>query len=100
MLQGWVIVATSFAYLGLLFAIAYYADKRADAGRSIIASPYVYSLSLAVSILIAALWLLAVTLLVSHVTSSMWWGHRTQREVQLPCQSLQRTSKNSERPSR
>ena len=38
----------SFAYLGLLFAIAYYADKRADAGRSIIASPYIYSLSLAV----------------------------------------------------
>ena len=48
MLQGWVVVATSFAYLGLLFAIAFYADKRADAGRSIIASPYVYSLSLAV----------------------------------------------------
>jgi Na+/proline symporter len=48
MLQGWVIVGTSFAYLGLLFAIAFYADKRADAGRSIIASPYVYSLSLAV----------------------------------------------------
>jgi Na+/proline symporter/nitrogen-specific signal transduction histidine kinase len=48
MLQGWVIVVTSFAYLGLLFAIAYYADKRADAGRSIIASPYIYSLSLAV----------------------------------------------------
>ena len=48
MLQGWVIVLVSFAYLGLLFAIAYYADKRADAGRSVIASPYVYSLSLAV----------------------------------------------------
>jgi Na+/proline symporter/nitrogen-specific signal transduction histidine kinase len=48
MLQGWVIVVTSFAYLGFLFAIAYYADKRADAGRSVIASPYVYSLSLAV----------------------------------------------------
>ncbi|HWA36718.1 MAG TPA: sensor histidine kinase, partial [Burkholderiales bacterium] len=48
MLHGPVIVLTSFAYLGLLFAIAYYADKRADAGRSIIASPYVYSLSLAV----------------------------------------------------
>ncbi len=47
-LQGWVIVVASFAYLGLLFAIAYYADKRADEGRSIIASPYVYSLSLAV----------------------------------------------------
>ena len=48
MLQGWVIVVASFAYLGLLFAIAYYADKRADAGRSVIANPYIYSLSLAV----------------------------------------------------
>jgi Na+/proline symporter/nitrogen-specific signal transduction histidine kinase len=48
MLQGWVIVITSFAYLGLLFAIAYYADRRADAGRPVIASPYIYSLSLAV----------------------------------------------------
>jgi len=48
MLQGWVIVLTSFAYLGLLFAIAYYADHRADRGRSLIASPYIYSLSLAV----------------------------------------------------
>jgi Na+/proline symporter/nitrogen-specific signal transduction histidine kinase len=48
MLQGWVIVITSFAYLGLLFAIAYYADQRADAGRPVIGSPYIYSLSLAV----------------------------------------------------
>jgi Na+/proline symporter/nitrogen-specific signal transduction histidine kinase len=48
MLQGPVIVLISFAYLGLLFAIAYYADRRADAGRSVIASPYIYSLSLAV----------------------------------------------------
>src|SRR5512141_688004 len=48
MLQGWVIVLTAFAYLGLLFAIAYYADQRADAGRSVIANPYIYSLSLAV----------------------------------------------------
>jgi Na+/proline symporter/signal transduction histidine kinase len=48
MLQGWVIVVTSFAYLGLLFAVAYYADRRADAGRSVIDSPYIYSLSLAV----------------------------------------------------
>jgi hypothetical protein len=47
-LQGWVIIVTSFAYLGLLFAIAYYADQRADAGRSVIASPYIYSLSLGV----------------------------------------------------
>jgi Na+/proline symporter/signal transduction histidine kinase len=48
MLQGWVIVVTSFAYLGLLFAIAYWADQRGDSGRPVIASPYVYSLSLAV----------------------------------------------------
>jgi Na+/proline symporter/nitrogen-specific signal transduction histidine kinase len=48
MLQGWVIAVTSFAYLGLLFAIAYYADKRADAGRSLIANPYIYALSLGV----------------------------------------------------
>jgi Na+/proline symporter/nitrogen-specific signal transduction histidine kinase len=48
MLQGWVIVVTSFAYVGLLFGVAYYADRRADAGRSVIASPYIYSLSLAV----------------------------------------------------
>jgi Na+/proline symporter/nitrogen-specific signal transduction histidine kinase len=48
MLQGWVVVLASFAYLGLLFAIAYFADRRADAGRSVIDSPYVYSLSMAV----------------------------------------------------
>ena len=48
MLQGWVIVVASFAYLGVLFAIAFYADQRADARRSIIANPYIYSLSLAV----------------------------------------------------
>jgi Na+/proline symporter/nitrogen-specific signal transduction histidine kinase len=48
MLQGPVIVLTAFAYLGLLFAIAFYADKRADAGRPVIANAYVYSLSLAV----------------------------------------------------
>ncbi len=48
MLQGWLILLASFAYLGVLFAIAYYGDKRADAGRSIISNPYVYALSLAV----------------------------------------------------
>jgi Na+/proline symporter len=47
-LNGWVVAAAAFAYLGLLFAIAYYADKRAAAGRSVIANPYIYSLSLAV----------------------------------------------------
>ena len=48
MLQGWVIVLVAFAYLGVLFAVAYYGDKRAEAGRSIIANPYIYALSLAV----------------------------------------------------
>ncbi|MDR2241026.1 MAG: sensor histidine kinase [Zoogloeaceae bacterium] len=48
MLQGWVIASVSFAYLGMLFAIAYFGDKRADAGRSVIANPTIYALSLAV----------------------------------------------------
>jgi Na+/proline symporter/signal transduction histidine kinase len=48
MLHSTTIILISFAYLGLLFAIAYYADRRADAGRPVIASPYIYSLSLAV----------------------------------------------------
>jgi len=48
MLQGWVVVTVSLAYLGILFAIAYFADRRADAGRSVIANPTVYALSLAV----------------------------------------------------
>jgi Na+/proline symporter/nitrogen-specific signal transduction histidine kinase len=48
MLQGWVIITASFGYIGLLFAIAYYADRRALAGRSVIANPVIYSLSLAV----------------------------------------------------
>ena len=39
MLQGWFIVATSFAYIGLLFAVAWFADKRAAEGRSIISNP-------------------------------------------------------------
>ncbi|HEU4325686.1 MAG TPA: sensor histidine kinase [Roseiflexaceae bacterium] len=48
MLQGWVILTISLLYLGLLFAIASYGDRRADQGRSIISSPLVYALSLAV----------------------------------------------------
>src|SRR5829696_7105934 len=48
MLVATVIVLASFLYVGLLFAIAYWGDKRADAGRSIIANPYIYALSLAV----------------------------------------------------
>jgi len=48
MLQGWSIVLASLAYLGVLFAIAWWADRRADSGRSVIANPTVYALSLAV----------------------------------------------------
>src|SRR5512139_2336959 len=48
MLQGWVIGSVSFAYLGVLFAIATWGNRRAEAGRSIIANPWIYGLSLAV----------------------------------------------------
>ncbi len=48
MLQGWFILLISFAYLLLLFAVAYYGDRRADQGRSLIANPYIYTLSMAV----------------------------------------------------
>ncbi|GAB4426285.1 MAG: ATP-binding protein [Anaerolineae bacterium] len=48
MLQGWVILLVSLAYIGLLFAVAYTGDKRADAGRSVIGNPYIYALSLGV----------------------------------------------------
>lgn len=48
MLEHWVILVVSFGYLSLLFAIAYYGDKRAAAGRSIISNPYIYTFSIAV----------------------------------------------------
>jgi Na+/proline symporter/nitrogen-specific signal transduction histidine kinase len=48
MLARWLVLLSSFAYLGLLFAVARFAERRGEQGRSIIASPYVYSLSLAV----------------------------------------------------
>lgn len=46
--QSWVIGLASFCYLGLLFAIAYHGDRRADAGASIINNSTIYALSLAV----------------------------------------------------
>lgn len=48
MIPGWLIALVAFAYLGVLFAVAWHGDKAAARGRSIIANPYVYSLSLAV----------------------------------------------------
>ncbi|MFO7606008.1 MAG: hypothetical protein R6W72_06900, partial [Desulfurivibrionaceae bacterium] len=48
MLPEWLILLISLLYLGVLFAIASYGDRRADAGRSIISNPYIYTLSIAV----------------------------------------------------
>ena len=48
MLTTGTILLVAFGYMGLLFAIAYLADRRAAQGRSIISNPYIYALSLAV----------------------------------------------------
>ena len=41
MISPILVIGTAFAYLVILFAIAWYGDRRAAAGRSIIASPWV-----------------------------------------------------------
>jgi Na+/proline symporter/nitrogen-specific signal transduction histidine kinase len=48
MLPGALVVTVSFAYLLLLFAVAHFGDRRAEQGRSIIANPWTYALSMAV----------------------------------------------------
>jgi Na+/proline symporter len=48
MLDAPVLIAVSLLYLGLLFAVAWWGDKRADQGRSLIANPTIYALSMAV----------------------------------------------------
>ncbi|PHR84937.1 MAG: histidine kinase [Colwellia sp.] len=48
MLSPSLVITVSFIYLFILFAVAYFGDKRAEAGRSIISSPWVYALSMAV----------------------------------------------------
>jgi Na+/proline symporter/nitrogen-specific signal transduction histidine kinase len=48
MLTTEIILLVAFGYMGLLFAIAHLADRRAAQGRSIISNPYIYALSLAV----------------------------------------------------
>ncbi len=42
------VLAASFAYLGLLFVVAWWADQRAAERRSVIANPWIYALSMAV----------------------------------------------------
>ncbi len=48
MITPLIVALVSILYFALLFAVAYYADVRREAGRSIINNPYIYSLSLAV----------------------------------------------------
>lgn len=48
MLSPALVIGASFAYLLLLFAVAYFGDWRAQQGRSLIANPWTYALSLGV----------------------------------------------------
>lgn len=48
MLSAPLVIVTAFAYLLLLFAVAYHGDRRAAEGRSIIGNAWIYTLSLAV----------------------------------------------------
>ncbi|NJC25936.1 sensor histidine kinase [Neolewinella antarctica] len=45
-MQLWQIIAMCITYLLVLFGIAYHAERRSKLGRSLIANPYVYALSL------------------------------------------------------
>ena len=48
MLETETVIFVSLCYIGALFGIAHYGDKRATIGQSIISNPYTYALSLAV----------------------------------------------------
>jgi Na+/proline symporter/nitrogen-specific signal transduction histidine kinase len=48
MLSAPLVISVSFAYLLLLFAVAYWGDARAASGRSVIGNAWVYGLSMAV----------------------------------------------------
>jgi Na+/proline symporter/nitrogen-specific signal transduction histidine kinase len=48
MLSASLVISVSFAYLLLLFAVAYWGDARAAGGRSVIGNAWVYGLSMAV----------------------------------------------------
>src|SRR5690606_33326041 len=47
MLQGWVVVAVAAIYIGLLFAVASYGDRRTRPLRERLGRPNIYALSLA-----------------------------------------------------
>lgn len=48
MLQGWLLILCSLAYIGLLFGIAYFGDKRMQQGRPFAHRALIFSLSLGV----------------------------------------------------
>ena len=48
MIAASLVIGVSFAYLLLLFAVAYWADRRAAQGRSVIGNAWVYAMSMAV----------------------------------------------------
>lgn len=48
MLKVPLVAGISLIYIGLLFLVAYYADRKQAEGKSIISNPYIYSLSIAV----------------------------------------------------
>jgi Na+/proline symporter/nitrogen-specific signal transduction histidine kinase len=47
-LPAWLIVLASLGYVSLLFAVAYYGDRRAARGKTLVANPWIYALSIAV----------------------------------------------------
>ena len=48
MISSTVVILVSLAYVGLLFGIAWWGDLRAEKGRSLVNSPWVYALSITV----------------------------------------------------
>lgn len=48
MISGQIVLIISLLYFALLFGAAYYADKRRQAGKSLLSNSYIYSLSIAI----------------------------------------------------
>jgi len=48
MIDGWIIISAALAYLGFLFAVAHFGDRRARSRKSAASRPAIYALSLAV----------------------------------------------------
>src|SRR5580658_9859062 len=48
MLQGWVVVIIALAYIGFLFLVASYGDRRSELTGSVSSRPVIYPLSLAI----------------------------------------------------